>query len=229
MTAQTPGFNYQAVLRDAQGQPMANQNVSLTIRFSDGPEGTLLYQESHAVTTNELGLINVTVGTGLLETGAFDSIVGVPDLYYEIQVEFSDGTNEVLGNGPVGAIPYALYGKDEDSDPTNEMQNLFLDGDSLGIEGGLGVSLKSFESPWKPLEDTSGYILNFPPSVPAQRNSEFVAFLIRCFTNSSVYSLENGDYKISNRLKVGSYNDDKYPDVPIVNGDYSGAFRLKQV
>jgi hypothetical protein len=223
LSAQTPGFNYQAVLRDAQGQPLANQDITLRIGLTDGMGGDLLYQESHDITTNDLGLINVTIGSGLLESGAFQSIVGVADLYYEIEAGLPDGSNETLGVGPVGAIPYALYGEDEDSDPSNEMQDLLLEGDSLGIVGGTGVSLKAFDGPWEPLEDTSGYILNFPPEIPSARNAEFIAFLIRCFTNGANFSLVNGDYKISSGLRVGMFNDEKYPDIPVANDDYAGA------
>ena len=63
-----PGFNYQAVARDADNQPLANQ--SLTVRFSilknsnGSCSGEIVYQEEHDAHTTALGLFNLTIGKG---------------------------------------------------------------------------------------------------------------------------------------------------------------------
>ncbi|MBL7943664.1 MAG: hypothetical protein JNM00_12905, partial [Flavobacteriales bacterium] len=57
------GFSYQAVIRDNNGEPMANQDVIL--RFSiwhlDSPESITAYQETQSITSNEFGLVNHVV------------------------------------------------------------------------------------------------------------------------------------------------------------------------
>jgi hypothetical protein len=60
--AQIPqGMNYQAVLRDANGEIMSNTNVQLrfTIKrsFFD-----IAYQGEYYPSTNEFGLVNLTIG-----------------------------------------------------------------------------------------------------------------------------------------------------------------------
>ncbi len=156
---QNPGFSYQAVLRDAHGEVMPNANITLFVSLTDGPDGPVLYKENHALFTDELGILSTVIGTGTAESGEYASIVGVQDLNIKLEADVPGEADVVdIGNSSVNATPFALYGRDEDSDPDNEMQTLSLEGDSLKISGTPGVSLNGVNY-WEKTD--SSYILQF--------------------------------------------------------------------
>ena len=160
VVAQTPGFNYQAVLRDVQGEVMPNVEITMFITLTEGPAGPILYRENQKLVTTELGILNTIIGEGEVETGEYANIIGVQNLHIELQAEIPGEPDVVdIGNSSIGATPLALYGEDADSDPNNEMQSLSLEGDSLKISGTPGISLASIKTPWQRIED--GYELDF--------------------------------------------------------------------
>ncbi len=170
--AQAPGFNYQAVLRDAQGEVLPNASITLYVSLTEGPDGPVLYKENHKLQTNELGILNTVIGTGTSESGEFTSIIGLENLNIKLEADLPGEPNVVdIGNSSVNATPYALYGRDEDSDPGNEMQTLSLEGDSLKISGTPGVSLVDIKSPWEYNADSNSYFLSFSEE-GGQRNNE---------------------------------------------------------
>ena len=69
--AQTPqAIPYQGVARNASGDIRALQNISLRFSIHDGTStGTIVFQETHNVTTTNLGLFNVNIGSGTPVTG----------------------------------------------------------------------------------------------------------------------------------------------------------------
>ena len=71
--AQVPdAINYQAVVRNNSGEVLANQNVFFRISILQGSEaGTVMYSETHTVSTNAFGLVNQKVGEGTLVSGVF--------------------------------------------------------------------------------------------------------------------------------------------------------------
>ncbi|MBL7825187.1 MAG: hypothetical protein JNJ57_01060, partial [Saprospiraceae bacterium] len=71
--AQTTGFNYQAVLRNSSYQPLTNQTGIATVAIENAA-GTVLYQESHGISTDPLGLFNLVIGKGLNPVGNFNNI-----------------------------------------------------------------------------------------------------------------------------------------------------------
>ena len=60
---QTPqAVKYQAVARNASGNPVSNQAVNLRISILQGSaSGTVVYSETHASTTNNFGLTNINI------------------------------------------------------------------------------------------------------------------------------------------------------------------------
>jgi len=123
--AQIPQFfNYQAVARDEQGNPIVSKtiNIEITIQrgagcLDEGGSCTDVWQESHQVTTNEFGLFAVLVGNGIrTQNGIFsnwsDIIWTDAEYYLKIRVDFGDSS---FGNGLVEmgtikfqSVPYAL-------------------------------------------------------------------------------------------------------------------------
>ncbi|MBK6835681.1 MAG: hypothetical protein IPG89_15950 [Bacteroidetes bacterium] len=74
--AQAPQkFAYQGVARNAAGNPIVNQLISIRASVIDGsPTGTIQYSETHNVNTNAMGLFTVEIGGGSILNGSFPSI-----------------------------------------------------------------------------------------------------------------------------------------------------------
>ena len=55
--AQSPnGFNYQAIVRDSNGEAKVNQNVNFTFTIYAGTaSGSVVYTEDHTAQTNDKG------------------------------------------------------------------------------------------------------------------------------------------------------------------------------
>lgn len=108
--AQVPqAFNYQAVARDIDGDPIQSQPVNIRLSILQGsPAGTIVYQESHATSTNALGLFSLRIGQGNVLEGDFAQINWINDDYF-LQVEVEDNGNfQNLGTSQFLSVPYAI-------------------------------------------------------------------------------------------------------------------------
>jgi hypothetical protein len=140
---QSPGgFNYQAILRDASGNAMSNTEVSLQLIIrKESATGTEAYSETHTITTNALGLINLEVGKQ--DPASFSSIDWAHGSYFLILVV----NGAEMGTSQLQSVPYALHAKtveidnvdDADADPANEIQTLDLSGTVLTLSNGGGT------------------------------------------------------------------------------------------
>jgi len=105
VVGQTPTtFNYQAVLRDADGHIHVSTSVSIQLVIHQGSEtGTIVYSEVHNTTTTEFGLVNLEIGS--VTPASFATINWAAGPYFvEVIVNgTSMGTSELL------TVPYALY------------------------------------------------------------------------------------------------------------------------
>jgi hypothetical protein len=113
LKAQTPqGFNYQAVARNNAGVALINQSIGLQISLRQGTaNGTAVYTETHTVTSNNIGLINLVVGSGTVVTGTFNTINWATGPYFiEISMDVTGGTTySLMGTQQLMSVPYALY------------------------------------------------------------------------------------------------------------------------
>lgn len=113
LPAQAPHkFNYQAIARNAAGQALSNQTISVRFSIRDiSSTGPILYQEKHVLTTNQFGLFTALVGTGDVLSGDFVSINwGLNDKYIQIEYDPEGGSNYLLaGNQQLVSVAYALY------------------------------------------------------------------------------------------------------------------------
>lgn len=58
-------INYQAVLRDSTNTPITEQPISVKISILKGSaNGTVIYSEIHADTTNSFGQFTILIGMG---------------------------------------------------------------------------------------------------------------------------------------------------------------------
>jgi hypothetical protein len=156
LNAQTPAaFSYQAVVRDASGIVQVNQTVSFRITILEGSiSGTAVYQETHAVTTNEFGLVTLAIGKGLNISGNIASIDwGGNTWFLSVELDPTGGSSFLpMGTTQLLSVPYAFHAKtveydkvdDADADPVNEIQELQLSGTLLSLsKGGGTVTLPS--------------------------------------------------------------------------------------
>lgn len=140
LNAQThPGFSYQAVARGENGEPFANQEISILFSLldaTDADDEILLYQESQQVQTNDYGLFSTEVGTGNRILGLFDEINwSNPHLYLQIHIDLTGSQGfTLMGRSRILPIPIAYYALnagntlgDGDIDSTNEIQLLRYD------------------------------------------------------------------------------------------------------
>tara|TARA_B100000900_G_scaffold381087_1_gene367257 strand:+ start:505 stop:2469 length:1965 start_codon:yes stop_codon:yes gene_type:complete len=111
--AQAPnGFNYQASVRDANGDLVTEQSVSFKFHIIQGTQTAApTYTETHATNTDDLGQVSVVVGQGNATSGTFSSIDWSLGSYFlKIEVELSAGSGYVdLGTTQFMSVPYALY------------------------------------------------------------------------------------------------------------------------
>jgi hypothetical protein len=111
-TAQPQFFNYQGMARDPLGQALANTAISLRLSILETSiNGTVVYTETQAVTTNDLGLFSIQVGMGTVQTGQFNQISwGNTDHFLQVEMDPGGGTNyQMLGTSQLASVPYALY------------------------------------------------------------------------------------------------------------------------
>ncbi len=109
------GLFYQAVARNADGTPMANQNIS--IRFSlhqSSATGAIEYQEVQNVSSNAMGLFTTFFGTGQAVIGNFSNIQwGVNAKYLQVEMDINGW--QTIGTQQLAAVPYAIRAKEVDA------------------------------------------------------------------------------------------------------------------
>ncbi len=113
VVAQPPAkMNYQAVARDASGVILANQNICVQFRITDGNGGPLMYSETESVTTNQFGLFTVEIGDS--DFTAFVSIpwsASVPWLNVQMDVGCTSAFTD-MGSSQLLSVPYAMFSAD---------------------------------------------------------------------------------------------------------------------
>jgi|GEM_PF-746624 uncharacterized protein (TIGR02145 family) len=137
LLAQSPqGIPYQAVMRNADGSVMASSAVSLTFMIHDGTaNGTVVYQESHALTSNAQGLVSCVVGNGVVLQGNFENINwGNSAKYLHVMMGAID-----LGVQQLLSVPYALIAADVPSRVSTVGDTLFV-GSQFAIVPGISAA-----------------------------------------------------------------------------------------
>lgn len=114
VNAQAPqAFKYQAVIRDNAGNLLVSKNVGLRLSIiKDNILGVTSYVESHAVQTNQYGIVNLNIGSGTPIINTFASIDWATGTYFlKIEVDPTGGTSYTAAGDPVQlvSVPYALF------------------------------------------------------------------------------------------------------------------------
>lgn len=112
--AQVPQqLNYQGALRNSNGQPITNRQISLRISILDGENGPVAYSEVQRPTTSNLGLYALQIGNSKAtqQVGKISAINwGEGRKYIRVEADENGGGNYVLaGTSELLSVPYALY------------------------------------------------------------------------------------------------------------------------
>lgn len=150
-------FNYQAVIRDSSNNIINNQSIGVQIAILQGNvNGNSVYTETFSETTNDYGLINLQLGSGV-STDDFNTISWENGPFFiETSIDVNGGSNYLLmGATQIMSVPYAIHSststnslndsvQDDDADPNNELQALSLSNDTLYLSNGGFVDLSSY-------------------------------------------------------------------------------------
>lgn len=112
--AQAPyQFNFQAVARNLAGNPMTNATVDFRLSIVQGdPEGAVVYIETQNTQTNNFGLANLLVGSGVADLGSLATLDWMAGPYFlRIELADNDGNYLLVGSSPLMSVPYALHAK----------------------------------------------------------------------------------------------------------------------
>ena len=134
-------MNYQAVIRNTNGTPVTNQNISLKFTFyANASNGTVEYSESQSITTNSFGLVNLQIGTGTNLTGSWDAIDWQGAVQFlGVAVDLTGGsTYTELSNSKLSSVPYALQAE-RSSDNRWKLDGTDIINDNTG---GVGIGVK---------------------------------------------------------------------------------------
>ena len=103
--AQAPPFiNYQAVIRNNQGEILSDQQIDLKVSVIQGEvTGDLVFTETHSITTSPSGIVSIAIGS--VNTEDFQSINWSTSPYF-LSVEVNE---TILGTTQILSVPYAFY------------------------------------------------------------------------------------------------------------------------
>ncbi len=141
-SAQTPEkMSYQAVVRGANNNVVANQGVGMQISILQGSaNGSAIYVETQNPTTNTSGLISVEIGTGTTSDDFSTIDWAAGPFFIKTETDPTGGTNyTITGTSQLMSVPYALYAKTSGSSIPGPAGTNGLDG-ANGIDGAIGAT-----------------------------------------------------------------------------------------
>ena len=150
--SQSPeGFTYQSILRDLNGEVVPLQSVDIRFSILQGSaSGPSIYTETHSAITNDFGLINLFIGSGVTSDDL--SLINWTNGPYFAFVEADpDGSGyQAVSTTQMMSVPFALYakyGEDSDIDPANEYNtSAVLSGTDLEITDAGGTQTVDLSS-----------------------------------------------------------------------------------
>lgn len=153
-------LSYQAVVRNSSNELVTNQNVQVAITILDAANVSQ-YGETHAVMTNQNGLLSIMIGEGSSKTGDFSQIVW-KDAVIRSVITLPGGAT-VTQNTPVTAMPYALYAESLNESALAQ----YLSDNHYVTESQLPVIPAQVNADWNATEGVT-MILNKPeiPTLP---------------------------------------------------------------
>lgn len=223
-TAQTPAsFNYQAVIRDSEGNPLTEKNIAFRISvLEDSEEGEVVFTEIHSVASEAGGRIAFAIGEGDPQTGSIDHINwGGHNYYLKIEMDPDNGTDFTpMGTRQLVAVPYAMHAASVDmplknleimetagSDPGSALFEVkredgstvfavYNEGVRIFVEDGSGKGIKGGFAVGGYDSDSKGYTDEYLRVTP---------------DSVRVYIKQQSSKAVKGGFAVGGYTNDKEP------------------
>lgn len=173
--AQAPlSTNYQAIARNAQGDPVLNQFVRLKFSIIQNyPSGAVYYIETDTATTNQFGLFTVPVGKGTPVVNTFASVPWADgNMYLKVEIDVTGGSNyQNMGAAQLLSVPYALFAAASNGGPTGPSGATGPSGDTgpTGLTGATGAVGPSGNGS---VSGTLNYVARFTPDTTTLGNSQ---------------------------------------------------------
>ena len=111
------GFNYQAVIRDANNIILNSQSIALRFDIFQGNiGGNLAYSEMFLTSTSSSGMVNIQVGTGATNDDFTEIDWSNGPYFVETAINFLGGNPWlVMGSSQLMSVPYSLHSITADS------------------------------------------------------------------------------------------------------------------
>ena len=110
--AQSPQLiNYQGAARAANGEPIANADISVQFNINDN-SSTTIYSEYHELNTGDFGVFQTQIGGGNQISGSFGDVDWSNGPFFlEVALDTNGGNNSylTLGSMQMDSVPYALH------------------------------------------------------------------------------------------------------------------------
>lgn len=152
------GFNYKALIKDANGNVITNDLVEIQFQILQGAAMTNVYQETHNPTTDANGIITVNIGEGTTADVFTDIDWGLDNHFLNVQINTGAGLID-MGTTQFMAVPYAKHAEnaatkiddlsDARSDPDDSSFFLGLDAgfnDDRSNNDNLGLGIETLYS-----------------------------------------------------------------------------------
>lgn len=135
--AQSPKkFKYQTVVRNNTGAIVANQAVAFKISIlQSSATGSVAYSETQSKTTNDFGLVNLEIGSGINVSGSMNTINWANGPYFvKVELDINNGTSYItMGTSELLSVPYALYAEKAGTTNYTETDPIFAGHIAYGI------------------------------------------------------------------------------------------------
>ncbi len=197
LLAQVPqGFNYTAIVRNADGTAVKNKEVNLEVALQNDDASEVYYTEQHKVKTNNNGVLSVVIGSGTTT----DDFSAIPwekgNIFVQLKVD-----DKPLTATKLQSVPYALYaqsggGNTSNSDVLFAVKNkqgdtvfavypegvrVYVDKNGKAQRGGFAVATRGFGKGNEPTEvftvtpDSTRVYINEDKNGKAQRGGFAIA------------------------------------------------------
>ncbi len=133
------GFNYQTIVRNSGGAPIANTAINFRFTIVDDLNA-IQYRETVLITTNSSGLANHVVGKGQVVQGTFSAVpFQNADQVLQVDADVTGGANfKNIGNMILRSVPYALFAASGNPGPAGPKGDQGPQG-IQGIQGPQGL------------------------------------------------------------------------------------------
>ncbi|HLV40988.1 MAG TPA: hypothetical protein VKY37_01820 [Brumimicrobium sp.] len=140
-------YSYQSVVRDANGDLLANQDVGMKVTIYEknnlGGGTTDVYEETHTVTTNDNGLVSIVLGGGTTVSGSMNDInwsgrsvnsLGIIYVFtnkIKVQYDLTGGSNYTLTSEEIiREVPRASFAEKAENSNNGAVAYASIDSDA---------------------------------------------------------------------------------------------------